>query len=82
MKKLLALVLVACMILALGATAFADEGDLIGISMPTKSLERWNRDGTYPPVSSITPAAIAAIPAKTESGTTGSIPVAVRASET
>ena len=47
MKKLLALVLVACMILALGATAFAEEGDLIGISMPTKSLERWNRDGSY-----------------------------------
>ena len=48
MKKLLALVLVACMILSLGAfTAFADEGDLIGISMPTKSLERWNRDGSY-----------------------------------
>ena len=48
MKKLLALVLVACMILAVGTfSAFADEGDLIGISMPTKSLERWNRDGTY-----------------------------------
>ena len=48
MKKLLAIVLVACMILSLGAfTAFAEEGDLIGISMPTKSLERWNRDGTY-----------------------------------
>ena len=48
MKKLLAFVLVACMILSLGAfTAFAEEGDLIGISMPTKSLERWNRDGSY-----------------------------------
>ena len=48
MKKLLALVLVACMILAVGAfSAFADEGDLVGLSMPTKSLERWNRDGTY-----------------------------------
>ena len=48
MKKLLSIVLVACMILAIGAfSAFADEGDLIGISMPTKSLERWNRDGTY-----------------------------------
>ena len=47
MKKLLALVLVACMILAVGAfSAFADEGDLVGLSMPTKSLERWNRDGT------------------------------------
>ena len=49
MKKLLALVLVVCMVLALGAfTASADEGDLVGISMPTKSLERWNRDGSYP----------------------------------
>ena len=48
MKKLLALVLVACMILAVGAfSASADEGDLVGLSMPTKSLERWNRDGTY-----------------------------------
>ena len=48
MKKILALVLAACMILSLGAfTAFAEEGDLIGISMPTKSLERWNRDGSY-----------------------------------
>lgn len=48
MKKILAMILVACMILSLGAlTAFADEGDLVGISMPTKSLERWNRDGSY-----------------------------------
>ena len=48
MKKLLALILVACMILAVGAfSACADEGDLVGLSMPTKSLERWNRDGTY-----------------------------------
>ena len=48
MKKLLAIVLVACMILSVGAfSAFADEGDLVGLSMPTKSLERWNRDGTY-----------------------------------
>ena len=47
MKKLLAIALVICMVLALGCTAFADEGDLVGISMPTKSLERWNRDGTY-----------------------------------
>ena len=48
MKKLLAMILVVCMVCSLGAfTAFADEGDLIGISMPTKSLERWNRDGSY-----------------------------------
>ena len=44
MKKLLAFVLVACMILALGATAFAD-GNLVGVAMPTKDLQRWNQDG-------------------------------------
>ena len=44
MKKLLAFVLVACMILALGATAFADD-NLVGVAMPTKDLQRWNQDG-------------------------------------
>ena len=29
------------------AAAPTGEGQLIGISMPTKSLERWNRDGSY-----------------------------------
>ncbi|MCR5576693.1 MAG: sugar-binding protein, partial [Oscillospiraceae bacterium] len=29
------------------AAAAADDAQLVGISMPTKSLERWNRDGTY-----------------------------------
>jgi putative multiple sugar transport system substrate-binding protein len=27
--------------------AFAEESHKVGISMPTKSLERWNRDGAY-----------------------------------
>ena len=60
MKKFLALMLALIMALALvacgqEAAAPADEGGDaaaagnadIGISMPTKSLERWNRDGSY-----------------------------------
>lgn len=48
MKKILAIALALCMIFALCAiSASADDGDLVGISMPTKSLERWNRDGSY-----------------------------------
>ena len=48
MKKLLALVLAlvmmsTCFVFASAETATAK----IGISMPTQSLERWNRDGTY-----------------------------------
>lgn len=30
-----------------GATTEAAAGGLIGVSMPTKSLERWNRDGSH-----------------------------------
>lgn len=29
------------------AASTADEGGTVGIAMPTKSLERWNRDGSY-----------------------------------
>ena len=61
MKKLLAVLLALVMVLSLvacgqEAAAPADEGGDaaapagnadIGISMPTKSLERWNRDGSY-----------------------------------
>ncbi len=48
MKKLLALVLVACMVFAFGATAAsADGGNLVGVAMPTKDLQRWNQDGEY-----------------------------------
>ena len=48
MKKLLALVLAllmvsSCIVVASAETATAK----IGISMPTQSLERWNRDGSY-----------------------------------
>ena len=44
MKKILALVLALAMLMTCVA-AFA-EGK-VGIAMPTKSLERWNRDGAY-----------------------------------
>ena len=70
MKKALALLLAACMSLALvacgggdestsgstpggsastsqGATSATGEAKTVGISMPTQSLERWNRDGSY-----------------------------------
>ncbi len=68
MKKLLALLLALCMIVALAACGQAaapapsgggettttvdkptpaEDAKLVGISMPTKSLERWNRDGSY-----------------------------------
>ena len=48
MKKLLALVLVVCMVFAFGATtAFADGDNLVGVAMPTKDLQRWNQDGEY-----------------------------------
>lgn len=47
MKKLISLVLAVAMLLSLCAVASAEETAKIGISMPTKSLERWNRDGSY-----------------------------------
>ena len=49
MKKVLALTLALVMIFALACSsmAFAEETHKVGISMPTKSLERWNRDGAY-----------------------------------
>ena len=49
MKKVLAMILVLTMVFALTCTslAYADGAHKVGISMPTKSLERWNRDGTY-----------------------------------
>ena len=45
MKKILALVL--CAMLALGCVAALAEGELVGVSMPTKDLQRWNQDGAY-----------------------------------
>ena len=49
MKKILALTLALVMIFALACSsmAFAEETHKVGIAMPTKSLERWNRDGAY-----------------------------------
>ena len=47
MKKILAIALALSMIFALCAVAASAEGGKVGISMPTKSLERWNRDGSY-----------------------------------
>ena len=57
MKKLLAILLVAAMMLTLaacsgnkpadngGETAAPASGDLVGVAMPTKDLQRWNQDG-------------------------------------
>lgn len=48
MKKLIALVLALLMMSTCIALATAEAAPAkIGISMPTQSLERWNRDGTY-----------------------------------
>ncbi len=57
MKKFLAILLVAAMMLTLaacsgnkpadngGETAAPATGDLVGVAMPTKDLQRWNQDG-------------------------------------
>ena len=45
MKKFLAMVLALCMIFALCAISASAEGETIGVSMPTKDLQRWNQDG-------------------------------------
>ena len=61
MKKILAMLLSAAMVLSMAAcgskepdaSSAAESGSqaggdkTVGISMPTKSLERWNRDGSY-----------------------------------
>lgn len=52
MKRKVAMAMVAAMAVgSLAVPVFADdaaaEGGKIGISMPTQSLERWNRDGSY-----------------------------------
>ena len=52
MKKKLVLAMAAAMaITSCAVPAFASDdaagGGKIGISMPTQSLERWNRDGSY-----------------------------------
>ena len=43
MKKILALVLALVLCISC-ASAFADK---VGVSMPTKDLQRWNQDGEY-----------------------------------
>ena len=51
MKKYLALLLALCMVFALCACggedkpSGGDEAALVGVSMPTKDLQRWNQDG-------------------------------------
>ena len=47
MKKILSLALVLTLVLSLCAFAMAEETKTVGIAMPTRSLERWNRDGQY-----------------------------------
>ena len=53
MKRFLALLLAVVMILGLvacsesGGKTPAKEGDLVGVAMPTKDLQRWNQDGDY-----------------------------------
>ena len=45
MKKVLAIALALCMILALCAITASADGKLVGVAMPTKDLQRWNQDG-------------------------------------
>ena len=45
MKKLGILLLIFIMMSSLFAGCAKDEDNLIGVSMPTKSLQRWNQDG-------------------------------------
>ena len=48
MKKIVSLVLALALVLGLCSFATAEgAAKKVGIAMPTQSLERWNRDGTY-----------------------------------
>lgn len=47
MKKFVSLLLALVMVLSMFAVATAEAPKKVGISMPTQSLERWNRDGSY-----------------------------------
>ena len=43
MKKFVAILL--CMMMVLGAVSAMAAGEKVGVSMPTKDLQRWNQDG-------------------------------------
>ena len=45
MKKVFALVIALCMVFSLFAISASAEGELVGVAMPTKDLQRWNQDG-------------------------------------
>ncbi len=48
MKRKIAMLLAATMTMgAMAVPAAAEESQKVGIAMPTQSLERWNRDGSY-----------------------------------
>ena len=44
MKKIIAILLAA---VTLSTAVFAAKKQTIGVSMPTKDLQRWNQDGAY-----------------------------------
>ena len=46
MKKFVAILMALCLVLGACAMASA-EGKKVGVSMPTKDLQRWNQDGDY-----------------------------------
>ncbi|MBR6186540.1 MAG: sugar-binding protein [Clostridia bacterium] len=46
MKKFVAILMALCLVLGACAMVSA-EGEKVGISMPTKDLQRWNQDGSY-----------------------------------
>jgi len=45
MKKFLAILL--CVLMVCGCASAMAEGQKVGVSMPTKDLQRWNQDGDY-----------------------------------
>ena len=47
MKKALALILASMLLVGCMSFATAEAPKKVGIAMPTQSLERWNRDGSY-----------------------------------
>ena len=51
MKKALSVIISACLVgamaLSMAGCKAKDDTTKIGIAMPTKSLERWNRDGSF-----------------------------------